>query len=356
MKIIQVSPKYYPYIGGLEKNVIETSEGLLRRGHEVEVVASDPSGELKKEEVVNGVKVTRLRSLAPGDAFNFCPSLHSFLKKKKCDILHIHGYHSLTSYSASRANEIAGKVVFSPHYHGRGHSTFRNLLIKPYKFFGAKIFRVSDAVICNSRFEMLLLKRDFDVPERAFRLLPPGVNLEEFRIGSGQRDRKIMYAGRIEKYKGIQYLIQALPYLEDVSLEVIGEGPYKKKLEKIASSLGLENRVTLLSRLPREELLERYRKAGVFAMLSPYEAYGLTIAEALLSGTPCVVVTSGAPVEFVDNEMCFGIELPVDVKMLADKISEAMRSGHRKYEGKIYDWSAFVERLIKIYAQLFDVA
>ena len=75
MKIIQVCPRYYPDIGGVETDVKEMSERLVRKGFEVEVVCTDPSGKHPKEEFINGVEVRRFRSIAPYDAYFFAPQI-----------------------------------------------------------------------------------------------------------------------------------------------------------------------------------------------------------------------------------------------------------------------------------------
>jgi glycosyltransferase involved in cell wall biosynthesis len=59
MRIAQVCPRYYPYIGGIETHVKEISERLMMRNFEVEVLTTDPSGKLPKEEIINCIKVRR---------------------------------------------------------------------------------------------------------------------------------------------------------------------------------------------------------------------------------------------------------------------------------------------------------
>jgi 1,2-diacylglycerol 3-alpha-glucosyltransferase len=49
LKIAQVCPRYFPYIGGVETNVKEISERLVLENHDVEVITTDPSGKLKKK-------------------------------------------------------------------------------------------------------------------------------------------------------------------------------------------------------------------------------------------------------------------------------------------------------------------
>ncbi len=121
MRIAQVCPRYSPYIGGVETHVEEISKRLVRMGHEVTVISTDPSGKLPKEEVIDGVKVLRFPAFAPGDAYYMSPSLRSYVKKAgEFDIVHAHGYHAFPAYFASFTK--APKFIFTPHYHGHGHT------------------------------------------------------------------------------------------------------------------------------------------------------------------------------------------------------------------------------------------
>ena len=81
MRIAQVCARYYPYIGGVETHVREVSERLAKKAIEVEVLTTDSSGKLPKQEIINGVKIRRFKSWAPSDAYRFSPLLHSYLCK-----------------------------------------------------------------------------------------------------------------------------------------------------------------------------------------------------------------------------------------------------------------------------------
>lgn len=69
MKILQVSPGYFPAIGGVEEHVRNISERLAR-DYEITVFATDPSGELPKEEIINGVLVRRFKNFAPNAPYH----------------------------------------------------------------------------------------------------------------------------------------------------------------------------------------------------------------------------------------------------------------------------------------------
>jgi glycosyltransferase involved in cell wall biosynthesis len=353
MKILQVCPRYYPSIGGVEEHVRNISERLVEK-YDLTVFTTDPSGKLLKEEIVNGVKVKRFKSWAPSESYYFSNDLKDELSRVSgCfDIVHAHSYHAFPSLYSVRAKGNSN-LIFTPHFHGTGHTFFRKLLHIPYKFLGKKIFEKADKIICISKYEKNLLVDHFRFDNNKIVLIPNGVNLREFRNLKKQTKnyKVILYVGRLEKYKGVQYLIKALPKMDqDIILEIIGKGPYKNSLIKLARKLNVEQRASFSQDLLRSELLQKYADADAFVFLSKYEAYGISVAEALCAKTPCVVSNSSALKEWVDNENCFGIDYPINLDKLAKLIDEAI--GKNVKAPKVSDWDETAEKLARLYESL----
>jgi glycosyltransferase involved in cell wall biosynthesis len=356
MKIAQVCPRYHPYIGGIETHVREISERLVKRGIKVELLSGDPSGKSLKEEIINGVKVRRFRSWAPNEAYYFSRELKKYLLKNsvRFEIVHAHSYHAFPALYAAQAKN-RNKLVFTPHYHGKGHTFFRNLLHKPYKFLGKSIFRKADKIICVSNYEKSLIVNHFKIDEEKVAVIPNGVNLEEFRDLERRRKdcRAILYVGRLEKYKGVHYLVNALQKLDnDVILEIVGKGPYKKSLVKLVRKLGLEYRVKFYQDLPRNVLLHKYANANIFVLLSKLEAFGISVSEALASKIPCILANTSALKEWVDNENCFGIDYPIDLGVLVDLIKKV--AGKNVRRPAVLDWSEVTDRLVRLYTDAIN--
>lgn len=351
MRIGQVCSRYYPYFGGVPTFVQEISERLASKGFEVEVLTTDPTGVLPKRDSKNGVQITRFRSCAPGDSYYFSGELKKYLAKnsENYDIVHAHSYHDLLSLYAAQAKG-KNKLIFSPHYHGVGHTFFRNLLHKPYKFLGRKIFEKADEIICVSDYEKSLVVKNFKVDEKKITIIPHGVNLEEFEdlYKRSKNCRVILYVGRLEKYKGIHYLIQVLPKLDnDIFLEIAGVGNYGRNLLALAKELNVEDRVRFYQNLTRSELLQRYADADVFALLSEHESYGISVAEALASKTPCIVANVAALKSWVDNKNCFGIDYPIKTNELGELIKEVI--GKRIGGAHLHDWNETTRKIITVY-------
>ncbi|WP_174589772.1 glycosyltransferase family 4 protein [Methanocella conradii] len=345
MRIAEVCPRYRPYIGGVETHVEEISKRLARMGHDVTVLSTDPSGKLPKSEIIDGVRVLRFAAFAPGDAYYFSTGLRSYMKKVDgYDVVHAHGYHAFPAYYAASAK--TPRLIFTPHYHGHGHTPLRNLLLKPYAYLGRRIFERASRVICVSSYEKGLVDRDFRCGDKAV-VIPNGVNKEEFKgLEPYPKGLKvILYVGRLEEYKGVQYAIRALPYLPWHRLHIIGKGPYKESLIKEALAIGVKDRVAFMEDQSREDLLRWYATADVFVMLSRFEAYGITVAEALTAGVPCIVAKGSALDEFI-GESCKGVDLPIEGEKLAEIIQNARFRGMPR---NVLDWDEVTERVISVY-------
>jgi len=357
MRILQVCPHVYGDVGGVSVHVKNISEHLAKN-HDVTVYVSNPDSRCPRFEVKNGVKIERFRCFAPSNSYFLSWDMLLRLKKIDFDIVHGHSYHAFPMHFARIAK--CRKFVVTPHFHGVGHSPFRRCLVRLLKPFGKRTFDLADRIIAVSQFEKRLLCKEFNIDSDKVIVIPNGVNFSEFK-GLRKRNHNfklMLYVGFLDYYKGVHYLVEVLPKLpDDVVLDIVGDGPLKAFLRGRAAELGVGRRVRFYQNLPRRELLQKYVDADVFVLLSMYEAYSLVIAEALAAGTPCVVAEASALSEWVDNESCFGVTLPPNLKKLADLISYVLykdvdKEVMRKWIGtKILDWRDVSQMLEKIYAQ-----
>jgi glycosyltransferase involved in cell wall biosynthesis len=348
MKILHVSPRHFPTVGGLQEHVKNISERLAER-HEVTVFTTDIAG-LPREEGVNGVLVKRFRSFSPNDAYHISLDMLKELRRSQFDIVHGHNYHALPLFLSRYANR--KRFIVTPHYYRHGVTPFRDILIRLYKPFGKKIFQEADRVIALSNYEKDLLMEDFPVESKKIVVIPNGVNLKQFRgLEREEREYKtILCVARLEKFKGVQYAIQALPLLEESTrLEIVGKGPYKKNLIKLATKLGVAHRIDFYQDLCGRDMLNRYAKADLFMLLSKHEAQPISVLEALASKTPCIVANILALKEWVDNSNCFGIDYPIRSDQLAELIKRVM--GRKIGDVKLWDWEQVVKEIVRIYQE-----
>lgn len=370
IEVLMVSQGYYPQLGGVENVVKEISERIAKKGYKCTVLTSSPGSDKNKDET-NHVHVKRVPSYVSKWLFGISPAMCLYLKRNrtivdKAHIVHLHGYHTLMSVEiVYLINKLFKhkKMVFSPYYHAVGSTAFKNILHKIYILIGRWMFRHIDTVICASEYESKLVQRDFFVDSESIRVIPLGVSkltaIKRKKEKKGQIS--LLCVGRVEEYKGVQFILTAMKKLEGSfgirpTLTVVGNGDFKPELKELSQKLGLENEIIWLSNLSEDELNQQYESADLFLLLSRAESYGLVVAEALAHGTPCIITNISAQKEFVNEAGCFGVDYPPDNEKLAELIVKILSDNVQvgPFSNKIRTWDRIVEDYEDVYLTLLN--
>ncbi len=196
---------------------------------------------------------------------------------------------------------------------------------------------------------------------------PLGVDVEVFH--PSRRDERLrqdlgvsphgilaVYAGRLDREKRIDVLLEAFRLARrdlDASLLIVGDGPYRSHVDKAASS---RNGIIRLPYQPdRLQLARVLASADVYVTASPYETFGLSVAEAQASGLPVVGVKAGALIERVPDTMGLLGEAG-SAQAMADNLIALCRNGIRD-KGKAareavetsLTWEVALRRLVQAY-------
>jgi phosphatidylinositol alpha-1,6-mannosyltransferase len=183
-------------------------------------------------------------------------------------------------------------------------------------------------------------------PDAAARMrrIVPGVNATEFSPGNlssgnqlrtelGWTDRPVIVCvSRLMARKGQDELIRALPKVHqtapNASLIIVGDGPYRKDLERLVKKLGLENFVHLTGKVSQTELSKWYAAGDIFAMPCrtrmggwDVEGLGIVFLEGSATGLPVIVGDSGGAVDAViDGETGYLVD-GTNTAEIADRIA-----------------------------------
>ncbi|MGI0131763.1 MAG: glycosyltransferase family 4 protein [Thermoplasmata archaeon] len=305
MRILQVSPFFYPHAGGVESHVRGLARELAREGHDVTVLTSRHERHLPAVEELEGYRIVRARTLGVLWNTPIDPSIARAVRDQKADVVHLHYPPPLTSYFAARA--LLGTTtptvltyhcdLYLPGVGGRMITALYERLFLPLT-----LGRV-DRIIAHTRSYAIT-----SVPLRARRVdvIPSSVDVERFRPdvdGSDVRRRLgldgrrvLAFTGRLVPHKGVDAIVRVLPSLpDDVVLLVVGRGPRLDALTSLARRLNVEDRVRFCPAVPDEELPAYLRVADLFVFPSQnrLEGFGLAVAEAMAAGLP--VVTADMP-------------------------------------------------------------
>jgi glycosyltransferase involved in cell wall biosynthesis len=356
MRILRVTPYYYPSLGGIERHVQALSEGLRANGHVVVVATMAHEKGLPREEVIGGVTVHRFRAFGPRQ-YRIPLGLIRYLRRQapRFDVVHAHNIHDSPLLIALATCQ--RPIVVSTHYHGRGraHSRPANVAHRVYDPIVSRLLARAGSVICQSHGEADLLRQSFGLPQERLVVVPSGAPSlgQPGEPVAGETSHLLLSVGRLEPHKRVDRLIAAIPFLpEEVSLAIVGSGPEKERLEAMAAALDLGRRVAFLGQVDDDELKVLYRTARVVISLSEAESFGMTVLEGLAAG--CRVVCSDIPA-FRD----FAVEFPSAVSLVpssADARQEAevlhaavCAAGRVEVDLQQYSWPEILRRTTNIY-------
>lgn len=344
MNVVFVTHRYPPHTGGVESHVREIAVRLAERGHDVTVLSADATPETDSRSTDEGVEVRRFRSASIGGSFHATPQIASAIRRVDSDVVHAHNYHSLPLFFAA-LGITDERFIVTTHYHGASTSSVRDRLLSLYRPFGSWVLRRADEVIAVSNWEQSRLNDRFGVDAT---VIPNGLDIQRFTGATPEkRDNPyLLCVGRLEMYKGVQHAIRALPELSGIELVVAGSGSSREKLEAIATETGVEGRVTFLGYVPDERLPGLYAGATAHVQLSEFEAYGMTVAEALASGTPCVVRTGSALDDWVS---CPGVSGISDVSSKSIACAVETVRGTTLDEPPVLSWDDVTDRVAARY-------
>lgn len=343
MNILQITHQYPPKVGGVGTHVAEISKRLADCGHNVTVFSADRSDVSSRESIQEGVTVRRFRSFAPNGAFHLAPGISPAIRRSNVDVVHAHNYHALVGLSAA-LGVTSERFIFTAHYHGGSASSIRDHLLTLYRPIGRQVLSRAHDVIAVSDWERGRLRADFDIEAN---VVPNGIDVSRFASAEPiKRERPyLLCVGRLEEYKGVQHAIRALSEVPDYDLLVAGTGPYRDQLERVAAEASVTDRVTFLGHVSDERLPRLYAGADVFITLSSFEAFGMTVAEALAAGTPCVVRNKGALRDWAD------VPGVVDVDTITQKkiVGAIERSQAIEVNVELPTWDDVTEQLLSVY-------
>ena len=290
MKILMVAP-FPPYHrGGIERVVGELAQ-RLSRDYDADVHVW--SGTLGHAQTCDwqGVHVRTYRTSRRVGYASL--KLFSDLKRsaQDFDVIHAHGSNTLMPLMGALA-AAATPLVISPYFHPQASNKLL-ATVKPLfeSTLDALALRKATKIICISETEAELVRNRFPTAHK-LSIIYSGVNAEEIQsVKPYEFDGQlILYVGRLEQYKNIHRVIEAVAYLpQRFVFYIIGEGPYRNHLETQIRNCGLSDRVKLLGVCSDATLFEWLKTSALLVNLSEIESFGITVLEAVAAGTPALV-------------------------------------------------------------------
>jgi len=169
-------------------------------------------------------------------------------------------------------------------------------------------------IICGSQYVQNLLPTN--LRDKSSIIWQNGVHTHDIATKSppakaAKRPFRVITVGRLIAIKGLDLALRAFAAAElpaDTELVLIGDGPWRQRLESLTDTLGLSHQVDFRGQVDREDVLSAFRQSDVLLFPS-FEGAGMVVMEAMASGLPVVSLQHGGPGEYVDDTC--GIRVPV---------------------------------------------
>lgn len=366
MKILQIG-KFYPIRGGVEKVMYDLMIGLAKRNIHCDMLCATtedhPGGTIELNPYARVIAIrTQLKfastMIVPKMVFKLRKIAHHY------DIIHIHHPDPMACVALFLSN-YKGKVVL--HWHSdilkqktllKLYGPLQNWLIKRADIItGTTLVYVRESSFLNK----VQHKVDY-ISIGVEPIVPNQDTMQQVRERYGNK-RLIFSLGRLVEYKGWEYLIEAMKYLDDgYQLIIGGKGPLQNELGELIKQLYVKDRVELLGYIADEDLAAYYGACDVFCLTSilKTEAFGIVQIEAMSCAKPVISTNiKGSGVSWVNADGQSGLVVEIeDAKAIAEAIIRVMEDAERYQqlsEGSLNRYLSFfthgkmVDKCLEIY-------
>lgn len=310
--------------GGAERVVYELATGLdPKRFLQVVVSLKPADGQIAEELAGSGVRVLSVGMRTKLDFFALW-RLERILKEEAVQMLHTHLFHAdiLGRLAAAKAGVRA--VISTAHVvEGR---------FRPWRHWVERATsHLVDAEVCVSEAVRRYMLEHGCMPVEKLRVIWNGVDPARFAgpfdrasirrsLGIRGDEPLLLSVGRLRRQKGHDIALRAFAIISgrmpSARLLVAGDGPERKRLERLVRRLGLEGRACFIGQ--RRDVPELLAAADCVLMPSRYEGFGLAVAEAMAAGRPVVASRVDSLMELIEDGVSGLLVEPEDPQALAE--------------------------------------
>ena len=240
LRVLQVTPRVAPHVGGVETHVREVVSRLSAHDVESAILTTDETRRLPPRAELDGVPVIRAAAWPRGRDLLFAPEVFTGVQRGNWDVVHVQSYHTLVAPLAMTAAARA-RIPYVVTFHGGGHSSrLRNAIRGPQLRLLRPLLARARALVSVAEFEIEHYGAALGLPRGRFVTIPNGADLPapsaEAPPISG---RLIVSSGRLERYKGHERVLRAVPHvlaaIPDAWLWIAGAGPRESELHRLAA-------------------------------------------------------------------------------------------------------------------------
>lgn len=339
MKVLIVTPHFYPAVGGLESYVLSVLRGLRDRGHEVAVVTSSDAHRELTQDTFEGSTIyylpVQLRLSNTPVSLRWRGQLKRIIQHEAPDVINT---HAPVPFMADIATFAAGHIPVVATYHAgsllKGGGLVDVLLRAYERFVLPRVFhRTARIAAVYPEFVERIVGDDANKVAFA----PPGIDTTFFTPGRVKKTTDLIFVGRVETtstWKGIDILLQAVGLLvrshPSISLQIVGTGDAVDAYRAQAEQLGISKHVTFAGLKKGEELVDALRGSRIIVLPSKTESesFGMVLAEAGSCGLAAVGSRVGGIPNVIEEGVTGLLAEPNNATSLATAIKTLLDDPH----------------------------
>ncbi len=388
------------HVGGMEDHIKTLYKGVSGKGIKVHIITTRHPKD-KEYENADGIETFYLKKTRPGTyGYSWCKqSLKAFLKLHKennYDLVHsqsIGAYNlfkrnifkklnlpTLASFHGTPYDEFITDLNIIKYKKGKV-SRFKEWWLKMNYLHRYHMFKVvcakADNVVATNNERAQTLEEVFGAPKDRLLTIFNGMNLDLFnpnvptedlrkKINISPDEKVILCMARLEIDKGVQFTIECMPRIlkdvPNVKLIIVGDGPYRKELEKMVKERNIGNNVTFTGYLPFKDINKYLNLCDIFSNYSfRFTGYDLTMLEAMACGKVVLASAYGNNFTLIKDGQS-GFLIPVwRTDLLGDKIIDILKNdilrdliGKNARSRAISHFSAkkMIDETVKVYESL----
>lgn len=359
MKILMLNYEYPPIGGGAANANYYLLKEFSKKTIHVDLVTSSP-GKYKEEKFSKNIRIFRLNVgkkdihyWKASEALLYTTKALFFSKKliKKHNYDLIHSFFALPTgmipYILNKPYIVSLRGSDVPGFNSR-LSKLENMQKPIFN----NICKKSRKVIANSAGLKQLAEKSYS---GKIDIIENGIDTAEFS-SSQKKEKLIICVSRLIERKGINYLIEAMPKInKEYKLVIIGDGPKKDELIRLAKSNNSFSRIIFLDYIKHDKLPTYYKKSMMFVLPSLNEGMSNTVLEAMSSGLPIVTTNTGGTNELIrqnglviEKESSTSIANAVNTLIENDKLREELSRNSREL-AKTKSWKTTAAEYLKTY-------
>jgi len=313
---------------------------------------------LPPEQLINGIRVLRQRAYPDVDDYYLAPGVYKTLRRGagNWDLVHIQGSHTFVPPLAMLACRKA-RLPYVITFHTGTHSSRLRTVSRPLQWMLLRrLFLRARRYVAVSRFEQEYFSNQVGLPSSRFEYIPNGSDLPQPTIsGEAQRQTLVLSVGRLERYKGHQRVIAAMPSLlelrPDARLLILGAGPYEGELRQFADRLCVADRVDIrtIAADDRQGMADTLASASLVVLMSDGESHPVAVMEALAMRRPVLGAHTQGLIELAERGWIRTVPLGSSPSSVAAAMLQQMDDPLVPEQVRLPTWDDCANALLRVY-------